>query len=137
MNIKQSLSRLALVAMSCAMISCSAEQSGSHVAIVTPVDGAIVGTTFDVEMAVEGMTVHKAGDVIPDTGHHHLIIDGTYIPMGETIVSDRMHLHYGKGQTKATLHLLPGDHTLTLQFANGHHKSYGAALSQSIHVHVK
>jgi len=143
MNIKRSLGCLAITAFAFALISCSeSEPKHAHVSFVQPVDGATVAGTFKVIMAVEGMKVHKAGEIIPGTGHHHLIIDGNggedfYIPMHAVVVKNHTHLHFGKGQTETTLHLFPGKHTLTLQFADGHHKSYGRALSQTITVTVK
>jgi len=136
MNVKRTIARLVLAAATCALISCG-EEKGASVSFVQPVDGATVERSFKVVMAVDGMTVHEAGEVIPGTGHHHIIIDGGYIPLNEVIVKDREHLHYGKGQTEAELHLYPGKHTLTLQFANGNHKSYGSALSKTITVNVK
>jgi len=140
MNVKRSFTCLALVALASALISCSEPKPEAHVSFVQPVDGATVGREFKVVMAVEGMKVQKAGDIVPGTGHHHLIIDqgeDSYIPLQAVVVNDRTHLHFGKGQTETTLHLFPGKHTLTLQFANGHHKSYGRALSQTINVTVK
>jgi hypothetical protein len=140
MNLKRSFVYLAIVTFACALLSCSESKPQAHVSFVQPVDGATVGKKFKVVMAVEGMKVQKAGDIVPGTGHHHLIIDqgeDSYIPLQATVVNDRTHLHFGKGQTETTLHLFPGKHTLTLQFANGHHKSYGHALSQTINVTVK
>jgi len=143
MTMKRSLAWLAITVCAFALISCSeSETKQAHVSFVQPVDGATVGRTFKVVMAVEGMKVHKAGEIIPGTGHHHLIIDGNggedyYLPMHAVVVKDHTHLHFGKGQTETTLHLFPGKHTLTLQFADGHHKSYGRALSKTITVTVK
>jgi len=140
MGLKLSIHCLAIAILTFGLISCSEPKPEAHVSIVQPADGATVGTTFKVVMAVEGMKVHKAGDIIPGTGHFHLIIDqgeDSYIPLQAVIVNDRSHLHFGKGQTETTLHLFPGKHTLTLQFGNGHHKSYGRELSQTINVTVK
>jgi len=107
------------------------------VSFVEPQDGEKVGQDVHIVMAVEGMSVHKAGDVIKKTGHHHLVIDGSFVPKGDTVVKDATHKHFGKGQTETILHLTPGEHTLTLQFADGHHQSYGKKMSQTIHVFVK
>jgi len=140
MNAKRSLTGLMLATLAFALISCSEPKPEAHVSFVQPVDGATVGRTFKVVMAVEGMKVHKAGDIIQGTGHFHLIIDqgeDSYIPLDAVIIKDRKHLHFGKGQTETTLHLFPGKHSLTLQFGNGHHKSYGRALSQTINITVK
>ncbi|MDQ6974353.1 MAG: DUF4399 domain-containing protein, partial [Mariprofundaceae bacterium] len=90
-----------------------------------------------VVMAVEGMRVHKAGDLIKETGHHHVVVDGGFIPKGDVVAKDETHKHFGKGQTETRLHLTPGEHSLTLQFADGHHQSYGKAMSQTIHIFVK
>ncbi len=140
MNAKRSLTGLMLATLAFALVSCSEPKQEAHVSFVQPVDGATVGRTFKVVMAVKGMKIHKAGDIIPGTGHFHLIIDqgeDSYIPMDALIVKDRKHLHFGKGQTETTLHLFPGKHSLTLQFGNGHHKSYGRELSQTINITVK
>jgi len=46
-------------------------------------------------------------------------------------------MHFGKGQTETDLTLVPGKYTLTLQFANGAHQSYGEPMSKKIEVTVK
>ncbi|MDQ6962018.1 MAG: DUF4399 domain-containing protein [Mariprofundaceae bacterium] len=108
-----------------------------HVNFVMPKQGDIVAQSFDVEMGVTGMDVEPAGEVRPSSGHHHLIIDGQFIPSGQTVPKDETHQHFGKGQTKTTLTLTPGEHTLTLQFADGFHRSYGQNMSQTIKITVK
>ncbi len=140
MHIKRSLISLALIALTSTLISCSEPKPQPHVSFVQPLDGATVSSPFKVVMSVEGMTIRKAGDIVPGTGHFHLIIDqgdDSYIPLQALIINDRTHLHFGKGQTETSLRMFPGKHTLTLQFGNGHHKSYGRALSQTIHITVK
>jgi len=119
------------------MQACSQGDSTTGVEFVEPKDGATVGETVNVVMAVHGMNIHKAGELIEGTGHHHIIIDGAFIPKDEVVPKDATHKHFGKGQTGTILHLTPGDHTLTLQLADGHHQSYGKAMSQTITVHVK
>jgi len=116
---------------------CSQDNSAPGVEFVEPVDGATVSQMVNVVMAVQGMQVHKAGELVEGTGHHHIIIDGAFIAKGEVVPKDETHKHFGKGQTGTILHLTPGDHTLTLQLADGHHQSYGKSMSQTITVHVK
>jgi hypothetical protein len=82
------------------------------------------------------MSVAPAGNMTANTGHHHLIIDGVAVPANEVVSDDKTHLHFGKGQTETMLALLPGTHTLILQFANGEHQSYGSEMSSSIKVTV-
>lgn len=107
------------------------------VSFTAPMDGAVVTSPFDVKFAVSGMEVRPAGDLTPDTGHHHLLINNGPIARDVVIPMDDSHLHYGKGQTNATITLPPGKYALTMQFANGTHQSYGPAMSKTIHITVK
>lgn len=100
-------------------------------------DGAIVTSPLIVEFGVKGMEVEPAGAVNTNKGHHHLIIDGTFTPANEVVAADATHIHYGKGQVSDTIELSKGEHTLTLQFANGFHQSYGHKMSKTIKVTVK
>lgn len=109
----------------------------ASVAFVEPVNGAIVPTTFRVRFSVDGMEVKPAGEISDTSGHHHLIINGAGIPAGAAVPFDETHIHFGKGQTEATVTVRPGTYTLTLQFANGAHLSYGEPLSKTITVNVK
>ena len=109
----------------------------SKVMIIEPKDGATVATKFKVKFGIEGMRVESAGKVTPGSGHHHLIVDGTPVAKGQVVPNDATHMHYGKGQTETDLTLKPGAHTLTLQFADGAHMSYGEMMSQTIHITVK
>jgi hypothetical protein len=99
-------------------------------------DGDKVKSPVVVQMGVRGMEVEPAGAYTDNKGHHHLIVDGNYVEKGEMVPKDETHLHFGKGQTIDTLKLSPGDHTLTLQFADGLHKSYGKDWSSTIKITV-
>ena len=111
--------------------------STSKVHFIKPADKEVVPATFHVEFAVDGMTVAKAGEIKPDTGHHHLIIDGKPVAKGEKVPKDRNHRHYGDASTSDEITLKPGKHTLTMQFADGAHKSFGEEYSTTISVEVK
>lgn len=137
MKLKRTWIVLAALTVLPLMQACSSGESALSVELVQPEDGATVSQAVNVVMAAHGMNVHKAGELIKGTGHHHLIVDGAFVPKGEVVAKDETHKHFGKGQTETTLHLTPGDHTLTLQFADGHHQSYGKEMSQTIKVHVK
>jgi hypothetical protein len=99
-------------------------------------EGDEVKSPLIIQMGVRGMSVEPAGKVNVGKGHHHIIIDGAFIKNGETVPMDKTHLHFGKGQTTDTLELVPGKHTLTLQFANGVHDSYGKDWSKTILITV-
>ncbi len=108
---------------------------GPH--FLSPKNGDTVSQDVNIKMGMTGMKVQKAGELVKGTGHHHLIIDGAYVPENETVPKDDKHIHFGKGQTETTIKLSPGKHTLTLQFADGFHQSYGKIMSQTIEVIVK
>ena len=103
---------------------------------VFPEDGATVSNPVQIGFGVDGMEVEPAGQVNAGLGHHHIIIDGKYVAEGVVVPSDSTHIHYGKGQIETKLNLTPGKHTLTMQFADGVHKSYGEAWSKTIEITV-
>ena len=101
-------------------------------------DGESVKSPFKVKMETENIRVDTAGPVVAGSGHHHIIIDGPdFLPAGEMVAKDSTHFHFGKGQKETELTLSPGKHKLTLQFADGLHRSYGDKLSSTITVNVK
>jgi hypothetical protein len=116
----------------------SSQAFAAKVFFESPKDGATVKSPFTVKFGVEGMKIQPAGEDLKSTttGHHHLIVDGAATPKGEVVPADATHLHFGKGQTSTELTLAPGPHTLTLQFADGAHKSYGPEMSQTIKITV-
>jgi len=107
-----------------------------RVYFIAPQDGDSLQSPVVVEMGVEGMAIEPAGEVHEGMGHHHLIINGSYVEKGVVIPADSTHIHFGKGQTSDTLNLKPGDYSLTLQFADGLHQSYGEGWSSTIHITV-
>ena len=113
------------------------EQVEKRVFFKNIVNGDTLTSPFQVEMGVSGMKVKPAGVLSPGTGHHHIIINKGFIKYGEIIPMDETHLHYGKGDTLTDLNLLSGEYTLTLQFANGLHMSYGEQFSNTITIYVK
>ena len=118
-------------------ISGKIDSLGEEVSFTEPSDGATLGREFKVIMAVEGMEIEPAGTVADKTGHHHLLIDAGPVPAGKVIAKSDKSLHFGKGQTETILKLAPGKHTLTLQFGNGNHVSYGEDMSATITVTVR
>ena len=99
--------------------------------------GAILTSPFFVEMGVEGMGVESAGEKNDLMGHHHIIINSDFIVDGDVVPADEKHIHFGKGQTDCQLDLATGNYSLTLQFADGFHQSYGEKMSKTINVTVK
>ena len=100
-------------------------------------NGDTLVSPIKLEMGVRDMIVKPAGPVQSGTGHHHVIIDGSFIKFGQIVPMDMQHLHYGKGDSVVEIALAPGLHTLTLQFANGMHMSYGEQFSNTINIYIK
>ena len=120
------------------LIGAAAElKEGQRVYFIQPQDGAELESPVVVEFGVEGMEVEPAGALSKDKGHHHVIINSGFIPKGEVVPNNETNIHYGGGQLSDTLDLEPGDYTLTMQFADGLHNSYGEQMSSTINITVK
>jgi hypothetical protein len=95
--------------------------AGAKVYIVSPVNGATVPLTTTVRFGLINMGIAPAGVEKANSGHHHLMIDTPLPPFDEPIPSDANHLHFGAGQTEATITLTPGKHTLQLLLGDASH----------------
>lgn len=117
----------------------TAQAAAPKVYFISPKNNETVTKTFKAKFAHKGLTVKPAGEDMDNkkVGHYHIIVDGTFIPEGVVIPADDKHIHYGKGQMETELTLTAGKHTLTLQFADGAHRSSGEKLSQTITVNVR
>ena len=108
-----------------------------RVYFIEPKDGAEVRSPVKVVMGVEGMTIKPSeAGVVAGTGHHHILLNQGPMRGGKVIPTDKTHLHYGKGQTEATIKLEPGEYTLTMQFADGLHRSFGKKMAHTIKITV-
>lgn len=129
---------LTAAALALTISGCASTMAPSQaVSIVEPADNAVVPTTFKVRFGIKGMDVAPAGDIVANSGHHHLLINLDSVPAGESVPFSDKHMHFGKGQTETDVTLPPGAYKLTAQFANGAHQSYGAPMSASIQITVK
>jgi hypothetical protein len=117
-------------------VSNLAQANGGYVYFEAPLEDQIVKSPVKVIFGLAGKKIGPVGDLNPDLGHHHLIINGGPIPTGKPVPADAQHIHYGKGQTETTLNLSPGDYQLTLQFANGAHQSFGPEMSKTVRITV-
>ncbi|GFE78120.1 rod shape-determining protein RodA [Steroidobacter agaridevorans] len=112
--------------------------AGAEVYFIAPVDGATVTSPVTVKFGLKGMGIAPAGITFDNTGHHHLIIDADLPPAGAPIPTDANHMHFGKGQTEATLELKPGKHTLQLLLGDfGHVPHDPIVTSKKITITVK
>ena len=92
----------------------SAAPAGATAYIVTPSDGATVTSPVRVAFGLTGAGVAPAGVELPNTGHHHLLIDTRLANFDLPIPADAQHVHFGGGQTETTVELSPGRHELQL-----------------------
>ena len=87
---------------------------------------------------MKNMGVAPAGVKVPNTGHHHLLIDTGLPPLDKPIPSDDHHRHFGKGQTETSLKLAPGKHTLQLLLGDYAHVPFSPpVMSKRITITVK
>lgn len=110
---------------------------GASVYIVSPQNGDTVGTTFTVVFGLSGMGVAPAGIQMPNTGHHHLLINKETLPdLGQPLGADVMH--FGLGQTETTVTLEPGQHTLQLVLGDHMHVPHNPpVMSEKITITVE
>jgi hypothetical protein len=94
---------------------------GAKVYMVSPADGAVVPLTLTVRFGLINMGVAPAGVEKANSGHHHLLIDAPLPALDAPIPNDANHLHFGGGQTEATITLTPGRHTLQLLLGDANH----------------
>ncbi len=87
---------------------------GASVYIISPRANKPVKSPVLVRFGLKGMGVAPAGVNIPNTGHHHLIIDGAKVDMTLPLPMSDQVRHFGGGQTEAEIELTPGEHTLQL-----------------------
>jgi len=106
---------------------------------IWPYDGTVItGGKFWVRMGLRNMGIAPKGTAVPNTGHHHLLIDTELPSMTEPIPSDRNHLHFGAGETEARVELPPGTHTLQLLLGDMNHVPHKPpVLSKKITITVR
>ncbi|RMQ65320.1 ATPase of the AAA+ [Pseudomonas syringae pv. tomato] len=117
----------------------TASPEGAEVYIISPNDGETVTSPFKVQFGLKGMGVAPAGVDVPETGHHHLLIDVKDQPAANMPlpVSDNIR-HFGKGQTETELNLPPGQHTLQLLMGDkGHMPLNPSVESKKVTINVK
>ena len=98
----------------------------------------ITERTFKVQFGLEGFGIAPAGYDIPNTGHHHLLID-TFDPedLAKPIPANKNHIHFGLGQTETTITLEPGEHSLRLVLGNYLHVPHNEPIiSEEINILV-
>jgi hypothetical protein len=112
----------------------------AQVYIIAPRDGQTIRGPVTVQFGLKGMGVAPAGAKLDNTGHHHLLVDTdlSAVKLDAPLPATDKIMHFGKGQTEATLTLPPGKHTLELLFADYLHIPFDPTLhSQKITITVE
>lgn len=119
---------LALVVLAAAMpgsnyaIEPSPAPEGAEIYFVSPANGAHVSSKFTVRFGLRGMGIAPAGIDLPNTGHHHLLINPDPMPdLTLPLPTNDQIRHFGKGQTETDIELKPGAYTLQLLLGNHLH----------------
>jgi hypothetical protein len=88
-----------------------------------PNDGQVIsaGKPFRVWFGLRNMGVAPKDVKMPNTGHHHLLINTPMPAADKEIPSDRNHLHFGAGETETMVELPQGKHTLQLLMGDDKH----------------
>lgn len=144
MHVKK-LFPIALLSLCCALVSEAPADShrspsapGAAVAFANLADGDVVPPGFTARFTVSGMGIAPAGTNIDNTGHYHLLIDLPELPpMNQPLPTSEHVVHYGKGQTEATLDLPEGEHRLQLLLADYAHVPHDPpVMSEAITVRI-
>jgi hypothetical protein len=118
----------------------TAAPPGAAVYFINVKDKDTVASPFKVQFGLAGMGIAPAGVEKDKTGHHHLLIDTklTDEQAKAPLPADKQHLHFGGGQTEATITLSPGEHTLQLVLGDWTHIPFSPPItSPAISVTVK
>jgi hypothetical protein len=136
------------LALSAFLGACSRQQPASAAAslpnqegvyFITPRNGDTVANPVIVRFGLRGRGVAPANVNLPNTGHHHLLVDVANLPpMNAPVPADANHIHFGGGQTETSVTLAPGSHTLQLVLGDHLHVPLGKEwISEKITVTVK
>ena len=103
----------------------------ARVYFITPNHGESVTSPVTVRFGLEGMGVAPAGIDQDRTGHHHLLVDvgeSDMPAMDRPLPTSDQVVHFGGGQTEASIELEPGEHTLQLLLGDHRHVPHDPAV---------
>ena len=99
-------------------------------------DGDKVSSPLFIGFGVSGFEIEMAGLKTEKKGHFHLIIDDAPSKKGSVIPADETHIHYMMGEKYGYVELETGEHTLTIQLADGLHEIIDDNLYKTITIEV-
>lgn len=110
----------------------TASADGARVYFITPADGDTVSNPVRIEFGIDGMSVVKAGDDSPESGHHHLIIDAPLPDLSLPIPASDNYVHFGDGSSATEQTLEPGEHKLQLLLGDHLHVPHDPPVASDV-----
>lgn len=105
---------------------------------IEPADGAELSSPVTVKFGLRQMGVAPAGTQRDNTGHHHLLIDRPDVDYSKPLPATDQVVHFGGGQTEASIKLEPGEHTLQLLLGDFKHQPHNPPVkSDTITITIK
>ena len=95
-------------------------------------NGDVLKSPFLVQFGLSGKGVAPAGVEVPNTGHHHLLVNIDELDFKMPIPSSKQHLHFGMGGTVTTLNLPAGKHKLQLVLGDKYHIPHNPPLVSEV-----
>lgn len=105
-----------------AMSAAASVPDDARVYFVEPADGATVSSPVKVVFGAEQVEIVPAGEQLPNSGHHHLLIDDPAIDTDKPLPTTDQVVHFGKAQTETEIELTPGEHRLQLILGDWKHQ---------------
>ena len=115
----------------------------AKVFIVEPTDNQIFtieqAKKINVVFGSKNISIKPAGELVPNSGHHHLLINIDLLPdLSMPIPASDQFIHFGKGQESTVIDLPKGRHKLQLILGNHVHVPHKPpVMSDPIYVEVK
>ena len=115
----------------------------AKVFIVEPTDNQIFtieqAKKINVVFGSKNILIKPAGELVPNSGHHHLLINVDLLPdLSMPIPASDQFIHFGKGQESTVIDLPKGRHKLQLILGNHVHVPHKPpVMSDPIYVEVK
>jgi len=100
-------------------------------------DGDVLSSPINLEFGVEGFELAPLGYPVKGVGHHPLLVNHNSIMERAVILGDINYIRCGDDEIRGTIELESGNYLLTLQFADGTHRSFGEKMSESVEITVK
>ncbi|MEM7721953.1 MAG: DUF4399 domain-containing protein [Pseudomonadota bacterium] len=113
---------------------------GAEVYFIGLEDGATVESPVTLRFGLTAGGIAPAGVEQANTGHHHIFLNRPPLGEGEfgaeelsiPLPADENHIHFGGGQTQATLDLPAGTHTLQLVLGDHNHIPHDPPIASDV-----